>query len=299
MHLKRLFGIILPVTALIVFPVISRAQPSSGSQPDVGSIPCLKKAIKDADPAVKEKAVLALCKIGQKLQKSDRAKIMTVIPDLVALVGNSKDTTAVREAAASVLADFAACDDMLSQHVADVFLKVLVDENSPSPLRLKTLGLLHVHADLATLDDLCDALEKIADAEPKKGESRQLQYHAVYLLCKYKKEDVSNRVLDVILEWLQDTNSKISAKTASKAMIKDITSGFGEDLPAEALKVGADSRIFALRAVSYLLHGRAGIEKIALRKDLTREFVLLSEDADLHPDVVQVAAILCAYFAPL
>jgi HEAT repeat protein len=277
-------------------------------KPALVAVPALKKALKDADTVVRKHAAVSLGGIGAPMNPAlpvnknkpldpDRPQIAAVVPDLIAVLGNPKEDPAVRVAAAVALKEIGPCAELNSPTATEVLISTVANPNNPPELRARTLWPLRFHANVANLSKLFDALNQILDTGAVNTKTKDLRYDAAYLLSKYKKKDVSDKVLDTLLEFLKDPGINIAKNT--EGIAKPINENKDDKSDTKIVK-GGDGRIIALQAINFIVNEEFGgdSKKVINRPDIMAQLKILAGDAKIDPDVQKYAQVVVKYLAP-
>jgi hypothetical protein len=272
------------------------------------AVSALKAALKDPDPMVRAYAASALGGIGAPMSPNDpknkgkpldpdRPQITVVVPDLIAVLGNEKDIQ-VRVAAAVALKEIGSCAELESPTSTDVLIGTVANPSNDPVLRARTLWPLSLHKNIANLPKLFDALNQIVEIGPGDNQTKDLRYHAAFLLSKYKKKDVSNKVLDTLLEFLKDTSVNIAKNVkggASGGTIEKTSGSSGTEI-----QKGGDARIMALQAINFIVNESYGgdMSKVKVqRPDILNQLKSLATDPKIDPTVQKYAANIVDYLS--
>jgi len=260
------------------------------------AVAALRKALKDKDLVVRQNAATSLGGIGipmnpaleknkNKADDPERVKITAAVPDLIEVLGNPMEHNVVRMAAAIALKEIGRCAQLDAPRATDVLIETVANNKNSPDLRARTLWPLRFHSNVEKLDKLFSALNHIVDTEPVTNETKDLRYDAAYLLSRYKKKDVSNKVLDTILEFLKDSQVFIATGTKGSATAGGAETGPG-GTKVEITK-GSDGRIIALQAVNFIINEMYGGEskKVLDRMDIMTQLDALANAAKIDPDV--------------
>jgi HEAT repeat protein len=226
-------------------------------------LPTLCEALaKDADPSVRRGAATSLGHLGSAAEPA--------FADLLKCVLDRKEDCEVRAQAAGALSRIgkvAAARDAVPKLV-----DVPKNAKENAKVRERVLWALAVHKkDLAECANVLDALEVILP-EPKTKENRMLRYNAAYFLGMLKRDKVSEKTLDVLLEFLKDDTVELYLTPRHQER--------GSKLEFD--KVGSrDGRVMVIQALKSIGYKRL----VVPRPDIMNQLSHLRDDDNLDPDM--------------
>ncbi len=192
----------------------------------------------DPDPKMREHAALALGGIG--------APAEAAIPILVHKLKDVSEATQVRVECAMALSRIGAVPGAVA--VVPDLLAVLGNTQHDGKVRERTIWALRVHGEkLAGMTGTRDVFTRTIK-EPRDENNRMLRYDSAYMLGMVWQKDVPEEALGVLAEYLNDTNIQIFVGVstdvsgagdevkAGKASVKVSTRGDGRTLAADALQ---------------------------------------------------------------
>jgi hypothetical protein len=269
MHRMLWLVCVFLVAVVSIHPDLATVQGEQGAV----DLATLKLRLKDSDPAVRKQAVSIIGLIGAaknpahpnnagKPVDPERSKITAFVPDLIHVLTDVKEKEDIREAAAAALKDIGSCPELDTEKATNSLISTVRDKANPANVRAMALWPLRFHSEIAKHDKFFALLNEIVEKEPIANDTKLLRYDAAFLLSKYKKKAVSEKVLDTLLEFLKD----------NQAFILGILAGPG------GLPKGADGRIIALNALIFVINDKAGGDatRLTARKDILAQLQVLA-----------------------
>jgi HEAT repeat protein len=232
----------------------------------------LHKALKDPDPSIRGQAAAALGNIPGAASNDIMNDLIGLLTDpdaevrrltayglgdmgkaaapavtrLVEVVGNGKESPAVRVQAATALSLIGDVPAAMEQ--ATKLVRVLENRNDNVEVRKRVIWALRVHnVNLEKVPGAIDAFTKILD-EPRRGdESKMLFFDSAYMLGMLRGPAAPPKTMDVLLDFLKDTSTQIFVGTGAKG------GGTGTEAKGADLKVletgQGDGRVMAVQAL--------------------------------------------------
>lgn len=251
------------------------------------AIPELKKALADPDAAIRGNAATSLGTIGismnpvYKADKSapddpDRPQITQVVPDLINLLDDAKQPPDVRAAAAVAIEKIGPCTEGATPRAMGVLVKIVADKSISAQVRAKALWPIRFYQTSASNAELHKALADIISIEGPTLENKDLRYDAAYLLGKYQKGMVSDKVLDTLLEFLKDESVFVAKDTKGSGGGTGMETGTGG--AGTTIGKGGDGRVMAVAALRFIVNEKDGgnAAKVSNRKDILQQLKVLA-----------------------
>jgi len=271
------------------------------------AIPILLEAAKNGDTELRRLAVLAIRNIGPAgsaavndligiLENEKDAKTREYAalalggigrasePAVASLVGKIKDTNEVREVRTESAMALARIGPVTAATaIVPALLDVLTDRQQDTKVRERIIWALRVHgAGLRTLKGPLDAFAQIVK-EPATFDNKMLRYDSAYMLGMVWQSQAPASALDVLSEFLRDTDVKVYQKTDTGV------EGSGSEIKggrASVKELGAgDGRIMAADALQMM-----GVSRFASRKDIMSKLRELAADKETYPPLRKKAA---------
>jgi HEAT repeat protein len=224
------------------------------------AVPELRKALHSPDKELRYNATVAL--IGFKGVGEP------AVPDLVQLVQDPKEDVEVRKQAAVALSRIGYVPAL--QKTMPDLLRFLGDSAAMSVVRERVLWIMRPY--LLNSQDrapVFTALMGLLSESPATA-SKMLRYDSAYLLGMFQEDKVENKVLDVLGDFLKDTEFKLyqGGKGTSSAVGEAAggKTGFKEEAKG-------DARVMAVDALSVI-----GAERVAARPDIVKQLRQLNAD---------------------
>lgn len=239
------------------------------------AIPALRKALYHPDIILKKNAAVSLGGIGKDASSA--------VLDLVNLVGNTKETTGVREAAAVALKDIGPCPEIETDQAVNILINVLGDRTNSPDLRAVAMWTFRFHKNVANYSNLFDVLNKILQTEARTDQNKMLRYDSAYMLGKYKKSEVNDKVMDTLLEFLKDP--KVFIYVGSGGEVKGSGEEKGPGGSNVKKKGEGDGRVIAVQALIYIANEGAGgnKQKVLNRPDIMQQVLELQRTSSFEP----------------
>ncbi len=276
-------------------------------KPALPAVPVLKLALKDKDTMIRANSAVSLGGIGfpmnpdlpgnkGKPQDPERGKITDAVPDLIEVLGNTAEDPAVRAAAAVALKEIGRCPQLDSPRSLDVMIDIILDKKNTPELRARTLWPMRLRSNVANEQKFIDALNTIVETEPINKETKDLRYDCAQLLGHFKKKDVSNKVLDTLLEFLKD-ESVFIAQGSGGTVGTGGTGETGVGGSKTAIGKGGDGRVIALKSLMSVINEKyGGNSKLVInRKDIMDQLKILTTAKD--SDVVDLSKQIVKYLS--
>jgi HEAT repeat protein len=227
------------------------------------AVNALRAALADSsDPGLRKIAALALG--GLKTQAA------AAVPDLLNTLANPKEVPAVRVEAAVALQ--AIGNVPAAKGSIPKLVTVLRDPSNPAKVRERTMWALRAHAEeLPDHPEVFDALNRIV-LEPRTEANRMLRYDSAYILGYFQRAEVAKEVLDVLAEFLKDTDLKIYTGTKAVTGAAGATEKAGGGAGSKELGKG-DGRVMAVQALRQI-----GGARVKTRPDIMRQLQALRDD---------------------
>lgn len=220
----------------------------------------------DPDAKTREFAALALGGIGKASEPAVRL-----------LVEKIQDTKEVREVRIESTMALARVGPVAgSTPIVPKLLDILTDRNQDPKVRERIIWALRVHAgNLRTMKGPLEAFSQIV-AEPANFENKMLRYDSAYMLGMIWQVQAPPSTLDVLSEFLRDTDVKVYQKTDTGV------EGSGSEIKSGRASVkelgGGDGRIMAADALQMM-----GASRYAGRKDIMSKLRELAADKETYP----------------
>ena len=239
------------------------------------AVPDLRKALRDPDEELRYNTTVAL--IGFKTAGE------SAVPDLAALVENKKESPDVRKQAAVALSRIGhiPSPNMSDQgkispelkKVMPTLLRVVSDPSEVGVVRERTLWPVRVQLMCAAQEKDREPVYKALLAiltEPPQPPIKMLRYDCAYLMSMFQGAKVPNKAMDVLFEFLKDTEIKIYAGgTGSGGTVSEgggAKAGFNE-------KGVGDGRVMAVDALLQI-----GAERVKTRPDIVQQLRALDSN---------------------
>jgi HEAT repeat protein len=257
-------------------------------RPAYTAVPALKKALKDKDAVIKLNAATSLGNIGAAYSPADpknagkpidpnRSFVTVAVPALIDILENAKENHEVRKAAAIALKEMGPCDEIEDPRATNVLISTIGNSSLAPELRAVAMWPIRLHKNIANLDNLFTTLNGIVET-PATDKTKMLRYDSAFLLGKYKRKNVSAKVMDTLLEFLRDDQVFIALGVGATAGTKGETGVGGTKV--DVIK-GGDGRIIALNALTFIVNEKGGGDpaKVTARKDIMAQLQVLAKTA--------------------
>ncbi|HYT89525.1 MAG TPA: HEAT repeat domain-containing protein [Gemmataceae bacterium] len=163
------------------------------------AVPDLRTALSDPDEEIRHNAAVSC--IGLKKEAE------SLLPDLVKLLTNRKESDRVREQAAVAISRLGYGPGL--EKVMPDILRLAADTSEKSKVRERALWPVRPYLNNSDKrDPVYKTLLPILD-EPRAVETKMLRYDSAYLLGMFQTRDAPEKVLDVLEAFLMDPDIKI------------------------------------------------------------------------------------------
>jgi HEAT repeat protein len=224
------------------------------------AVPELCKALRSPDKELRYNATVALSGfkgVGEP-----------AVPDLVQLIQDPKEDVEVRKQAAVSLSRIGYVPAL--QTAMPALLRFVGDTTAVNAVRERVLWILRPY--LLNSQDRAPVFTALMGAvsESPATASKMLRYDSAYLLGMFLEDKVDNKVLDVLGDFLKDTEFKLFQRGVGTG------GGFGEGSAGKTEfqeKAKGDARVMAVDALRLI-----GAERVAGRPDIVLQLLRLEAD---------------------
>jgi HEAT repeat protein len=238
------------------------------------AVPELCKALHSPDQVLRYNATVALMGFGPR-KGEEKGVGEPAVPDLVQLVQDPKEDVEVRKQAAVALSRIGYNPAL--ENAMPALLRFVGDSTAMSIVRERVLWIMRPYllfnyetdSNRKKCEPVFTKLMGLLSESPATA-SKMLRYDSAYLLGMFLRDKVENKVLDVLGDFLKDTEFKLykGGKSSSSAIGEAAggKTGFKEEGKG-------DARVMAVDALSVI-----GPERVATRPDIVQQLRQLNAD---------------------